>query len=151
MAKVKEERWPLNSGDSIAIPSANRVDGVASKWSDIWKYRVPSGQAHILKAVHTFSAYLYEVSVAECGGGTCRVRIAIRDQSEADEKVVYGPVLYNVVKEFSDKSKIAKLKLISDVAVEERFYIVIQAYDDGIVDESVSYFSLETIRVRSTV
>ena len=151
MAKVKEERWPLNSGDSTAIPSANRSDGTASKWSDIWKYRVPSGQALVLKATHTFSAYLYEVSVAECGAGTCRVRIAIKDQSEADEKIIYGPVLYAVVKEFNDKSKIAKLGLVSDVAVEEEFYIVIQVYDDGICDESVSYFSLETIRVRSTV
>lgn len=151
MAKVKEEAWPLNSGDTTAIPSANRSDGTANVWSDIWKYRVPSGQAHILKATHTFSAYLYEVGVAECGGGTCHVRIAVKDQSEADEKIVYGPVLYAVVKEFKDKSLIAKLNLVADVAVEEEFYIIIQAYDDGVVDESVSYFSLETIRVRSTV
>jgi len=151
MAKVKEEKWPLNSGDSTAILTAGRTDGTANKWSDIWKYRVPSGQAHVLKASHTFSAYLYEVSVAECGGGTCRIRIAIKDQSEADEKVIYGPVLYDVVKEFSDKAKMAKLRLVNDYTVEEEFYIVIQAYDDGIVDESVSYFNLETIRVRSTV
>ena len=151
MTRVKEETWPLNSGDSTAIPSANRVDGTASKWSDIWKYRVPSGQAHVLKATHTFSAYLYEVSVAECGAGTCRIQIAVKDQSEADAKIIYGPVLYTVVKEFKDKAKMAKLGLVADYTVEEEFYIVIQAYDDGVVDESVSYFNLETIRVRSTV
>ena len=151
MARMKEETWPLNSGDSSAIPSANRADGTASKWSDIWKYRVPSGQAHVLKATHTFSAYLYEVSVAECGAGTCRIQIAIKDQSEADAKIIYGPVLYAVVKEFKDKSKMAKLGLDRDYTVEEEFYIVIQVYDDGICDESVSYFNLETIRVRSTV
>ena len=151
MARVKEEVWPLNSGDSTAIPSTGRADGTANRWNDIWKYRVPNGQAHILKAENTFSAYLYEESVAECGGGTCRVQIVVKDQSEQDSKIVYGPVLYAIVKEFSDKAKMAKLGLVSDIAVEEEFYIILQAYDDGIVDESVSYFSLETIRVRSTV
>lgn len=149
MARVKEETWPLNSGDSVAIPPANRHNGVASRWCDIWEYQVPSGQAHILKASHSFSIYLSDGSVV--GDGTCRVRIAIKDQSKQDEKIIYGPVLFTVCKEFSDKSKIAKLGLPADLTIEERFYIVIQANDDGTIQESSSYFSLETIRVRSTV
>lgn len=151
MSRVKEESWSLNSNDTTAIPSGNRADGTASTWSDIWKYQVPTGQAHILKPGYTFSAYLEDASPAEVSNGTCRIRIQIRDQSEQDHKSIYGPALYVASKEFQDSRKKAMLNLMSDVAVEERFFIVIQVYDDGAIDESDSYFLLETTRVRSSI
>jgi hypothetical protein len=151
MPRVKEEAWDLNSNDTIAIPAGNRSDGTANTWSDIWKYQVPTGQAHILKPSHHFSAYLAVAGPTEVGGGTCRIRIQIRDQSEQDSKAIYGPALYAVSKDFDDVRKMAKLSLQNDVAIEERFFIVIQAYDDGTISEAVSYFNLETIRVRSSI
>lgn len=149
--QIKQESWALNSADTSAIPAGSRTDGTASKWSDIWKYQVPVGQAHILKPGHRFSAYIEDDSPAEVGGGTCRLKIVIRDQSEQDEKSIYGPALYIASKEFQDNDLMAKLGLQNDVNVEERFFIVVQAYDDGTIDESDSYFKMETIRVRSSI
>lgn len=151
MGRVKEETWTLNSADTTSIPSANRADGTASTWSDIWKYQVPTGQAHILKAGHRLAAYLEDSSPAEVGSGTCRIRIVVRDQSEMDEKSIYGPALYIASKEFQDDDLMARLGVPQDVVVEEKFFIVIQVNDDATIDESDSYFKLETVRVRSTI
>lgn len=151
MPRVKEESWDLNSNDTTAIPAdPYRLDGTADQWSDIWRYQVPTGQAHILKPSHHFSAYIKDGG-AEVGDGTCRIRIQVRDQSEQDSKTIYGPALYIVSKDFDDVEKMAKLSLSSDLAIEERFWLVIQAIDDGTIDESNSYFNLETIRVRSSI
>lgn len=151
MANIKSETWELSSADTTAIPAANRADGTANKWSDIWKYQVPTGEAHILKPEHYFSAYLKDTGAAEVGNGTCRIRIVMRDQSEQDEKSIYGPAIYVASKEFQDRDKKAHLQLQGDLRVEERFFLVVQTYDDTGVDESASYFELETIRVRSTI
>jgi len=153
MAKVKEEAWTLNSADTIAIPAGNRADTPANKWGDLYKYQVPTGQAHILKAGHYFAATLTDTAAAEAGNGDCRIKIVIRDQSEQDEKAIYGPALYIASKEFQDKNLMAKLALQADLAIEEKFFIVIQAFDPvGIdVDSAATYFKLETIRIRSTI
>jgi len=148
--KVKEEVWALNSADTIAIPSGNRADGTASVWSDIWKYQVPTGQAHILRASHRLAFYLEDVS-AQVSNGTCEIRIEVRDQSEQDRSVIYGPALYVATKEFQDDTKMARLSVRKDVVVEEKFFIVIVVKDDGAIDESDSYFKLETVRVRSSI
>ena len=148
---VKEESWSLNSADTTAIPSGNRSDGTANKWSDIWKYQVPTGQAHVLKPGHRFSSYLEDSSPAEVGAGTCRIKIVIRDQSEGDEVKIYGPSLYVASKEFQDVDKMARLDLMGDRAIEEKFFLVVMVLDDGTVDESDCYFKLETVRIRSTV
>lgn len=149
MPRVKEESWDLNSNDLTAIPAGNRANATASKWSDIWKYQVPTGQAHILKPGHHFSCYA-KANAAECPDGTTRLRIVIRDQSEQDEKSIYGPALYIVSKDFDDVTKMAKLNLTSELAIEEKFFIVIQAYAAALVVAN-SYFNLETIRVRSSI
>jgi len=151
MGRPIEESWALNSADTTAIPAGNRADGTASKWSDIWKYQVPVGQAHVLKPSHRFAALMKDTTTVEVGNATCRLRIVVRDQSEQDEKAIYGPSLYISSKDFTDTTKMARLALQSDLAIQERFFIVIQGYDDATVDESLSSFKLETIRLRSTI
>jgi hypothetical protein len=151
--KIKEETWALTSADTVAIPSSTtyRNDGTANTWSDIWKYQVPSGQVHVLKPGHRFSAVVKDTTTAAVGDGTCRLRIEVRDQSEQDKKVIYGPALYVSSKEFQQDDKMARLGLQNDLVVEEKFWIVIQGYDDATIDESLSYFKLETLRIRSTI
>lgn len=155
MGKVIEETWPLVAADTTAIPSANRHDGAASKWADIWEYQVPSGQAHILKTGHTVSFYIDDLvgsGGAEASDGMCFLWIVIKDQSKQDEKTIFGPTLYNACKDFNDKEKMATLNFPDgDVVVEERFWIVIKGYSDAAIDESDSYFNLDTIRVRSGI
>ena len=152
MGKIKDEIWTLSSVDTTAIPSGNRADTVASKWGDIWKYQVPTGQAHILKPSHRFSAYLYDAGTTPAEvANTGLIKIEVRDQSEADSKVIFGQVMYVQCKEFTDVRKIATLSLQQDLAVEERFWIVVMGYYANIIDESASYFKLETVRIRSTI
>jgi hypothetical protein len=150
MGKVKEESWALTSADTAAIPAANRADGTANQWTDIWKYQVPSGQAHILKPGHFFAAYLEDVG-AEVGGGTCQIKIVKRDPSQSEEKALYGPALYVSSKEMQDKDKMARLALQKEELVEEQFFIVVMVKDDGAIDESDSYFKMDTARIRSTI
>lgn len=152
MVKTLEESWPLISSDPIIV-NADRHDGVAGQWADIWEYQVPSGQAHILKPEHHFSVYIDDsvLGTSEATNGKCRLMIVVRDQSKQGGKVILGPIMYEACKDFNDKTKMAKLDLISDLVVEERFWIVIRGYSDTAIDESDSYFNLETIRVRSGI
>jgi hypothetical protein len=150
MPKIKEESWSLTSADTIAIPATNRADGVANVWSDIWKYQVPTGQAHILKPSHRISFYGASAGPVE-HVATTKVRILIRDQSEQDEITIYGPSLYVASKEFQDVRKMAYLMLPSERPVEEMFFIVVQTLSVLPTDESASYFRLETTRIRNTI
>ncbi len=150
MAKTIEETWPLTSADTTAIVSAGRHDGAATKWADIWEYQVPSGQAHILKSGHTFSIYLDDTG-GEATAGKARLWIVMKDQSKQDEQTILTPTVYEACKDFSDKAKLLKLSLPGDLVIEERFWIVIKGYSDQNIDESDSYFILETIRIRSGI
>ena len=55
---------------------------------------------------------------------------------------------YIQVKEMQDSRKMAKLNLREPVKVYEEQFIVIEAYDDGTIDESDSQFMLEMTRIR---
>ena len=154
MPKVIEEAWTINHADVASFGAAGattyRKDGTADTWSDIWRYQVPTGTAHILKPSHHFSAYIDAAS--EVGAGLCRLKIEVRDQSEGDTKTIFGPTLYEACKEFQDRDKMATLDLQSDFSVEEKMWVVIMAYCVGVAhDESACKFKLETIRIRSGV
>ncbi len=151
MGKIKAEAWALTSADTTSIPSGNRADATASKWSDIWKYQVPSGQAHILQPSHRFSVYLDTSTGSSEIAATAQVRIEIRDQSENDHKVIFGPVMYVQCKEMQDVRKIATLSLQKDMPVDEKFYIVILVNYSTAAVEAYCYFKLDTIRIRSTL
>lgn len=150
MPKVLEESWALNSADTTAIVTAGRHNTPAAQWGDIWEYQVPSGQAHILKSSHHFSAYIDDTG-GEADDGLCRLRVVVKDQSKQGRKTILGPIMYDACKDFNDEHKMAKLNLVKDLVVEERFWIVIEGNSDQAIDESDSYFVLETIRVRSTI
>jgi len=150
--RVKEENWDLSSVDAIAIAAAYRTDSTASKWSDLWKYQVPTGEAHILKPGHHFSLYLDEgTGSTEAGVGDARVRIEVRDQSEQDAKTIFGPALYASCRDFDDVTKMATLDLQNDLPIEEKFWIAVMVYDATAQVVAYSYFNLETIRIRSTI
>lgn len=154
MPKVVEESWDLNNADTTAIPDSAtyRSDGVASAWTDMWKYQVPTGAAHILKPAHHFSIYLdTSTGAAEASIGVARLKIEVRDQSEADRKAIFGPALYAACRDFDDATKMAKLDLQSDFAVEEKMWIVIMVYHTSVTEYPYCYFNLETIRVRSGI
>ncbi len=147
-AAPKSEPFILENIDTGLIPAANRSDGTASTWTTIWKFQVPNGQAMVLGPDDEFKAYL-EDSSTEVGDRTCRVRIAISDTSEQDQRVLPNfPVQYVQVKEFQDRRKVFKLRLPQPIEVYEQQFILIQVNDDGAIDESDSAFNLSMTRIR---
>lgn len=150
MPKVMEESYQISSVDTGRLTIANAT---ASKWSDMWKYQVPTGEAIILKPGHHFSIYLDTStgSSEATPAGTPRIKIEVRDQSEQDAKGVFGPRIYASCKTFDDVTKMATLDLQSDMSVEEKFWIVVMVYHTTQVLYSDSYFELEAVRVRSGI
>ena len=145
MTNPKQEAFSLTSLDTVNI---TELDGVANIWSDIWKYQVPTGQGHVLMPSHTFSAYI-EDGAAEVGNGTCELRISVRDTSEHDVRVIFGPVLYVAVRDFTDQDRLAKLSIPQPIRVLEKQWIVVEIKDDGTIDASDSYFEMVINRIRS--
>lgn len=149
--RIKEESWDLTSADIIAIPAANRANGIANVWSDIWKYQVPVGQSLILKPEHHLSVHLRDTTMTEVDDGTCQIKLVMRDQSLQEEIPIYSPALYIDSKEFRDTKKKATLALTQPRTIPELFWLILAVKDKVAVSEANSYFRLETIRIRQTI
>ena len=143
----KAEPFVLENVDMTLIPAANRADGVANTWSDIWKFQVPAGQMMIIGPDDTLSMYLEDTALAEVGNNTARVRISVSDTSEQDFRVVFG-VQYVTVKEFQDRRKVASLRLPQPIQVFEEQFLILSVFDDAVIRESNSAFALSMTRVR---
>jgi len=122
------------------------ADGTASTFSDIWKYRVPNGTGIVLQAGDQLSVYLY--ASGESGVSNTYVRLEVRDPAEEAVRLVFGPALYNRVREFTNRNTIARLGVPEPVKVFERQWIVLVAYDTGgTITNADSYFNLLTSKV----
>lgn len=123
-------------------------DGTTGVWGDVWKYQVPQGTGIILQAGDQLSAFLSDdTSPTEVGRYDCYVKLVVRDPAEQDELLVYGPALYNRIREFQDRNKILKLAIGAPIKVKARQWIVIAAKDVGTIDVSECYFDLLTSKV----
>lgn len=142
-SEIVEEAYNLTSND----PSVVVQDGIDGVWSMIWKYPVPIGIAIILKPHHTFSCYLENRS-QEVNDATCRIRIEVLDASEMDRRIIYGPALYLVSKEFQDRARMATLNLNTDMLVLERMFIAVCVDHIDQVIAGNSYFALAVTRMR---
>jgi len=123
------------------------VDGIAATWSDIWTYEVPLGGGIIFQAGDTIAAYLEDTAPAEVGAYDCYVKLEVRDPSGLSILQVFGPSLYNQIKEFSNRNTIARLGVSEPVKVYPRQKIVLCAKDAVVIDASDSYFDLFTSKV----
>lgn len=123
------------------------IDGVAATWTGIWTYEVPLGTGIILQAGDTIAAYLEDTSPAQVGNYDCYVKVEVQDPSGLSVLQIFGPSLYNQVKEFSDRNKLARLNVSEPVKVYPRQKIVISVKDAVAIDASDSYFDLFTSKV----
>ena len=151
MPEIIEAPFRLTSDD----PVLSRADGVASTWSDLWKYQVPIGTSLILKPEHTFVANL-EWDTTTAGDQTCIVKIEKRDASESEVVRVFYD-LYYAIKEWQNKTKMAHLQVPPEgIIINEREFLVISGYESGgnlqagAVND-VSYFELRIARVRKAL
>jgi len=146
MGKIVETPFHLTNSEA----GITEADGTASTWSDIWKYQVPPGMGIKLTSSDQISVYLEDSAPAEVGSSTCRVRVQVRNAAETDNDGVYGPSLYLLSKEFQERPKVARLS-VGERIVSAREFIVLQAYDDGTIDASDSYFDILTTRIFQTL
>lgn len=147
MPEVMQEPFTLTNGDA----DVTAVNGgtSATVFYDAWVYHVPTGIGLILLPGHTFSLYDYDDSGAEASA-TVLVKVSVMDSSKQDRKTILGPVLYQSVKEFTDRDKMARLNLPAPVKVYEKQYVVVEVTGDGAQYAVVasSYFELAISRVR---
>lgn len=122
-------------------------DGTTGVWGDVWKYQVPQGSGIILQSGDQFGVFLADSPGVEVGRYDCWVKLEVRDPSEQDVKLAFGPALYNRAREFQDRNLIARLGLAVPFKVYPRQWIVVVAKDTGTIDVSECYFDLFTSKV----
>jgi len=145
--KILEEPFHLTDADG----NVTAASGTAAVWSDIWKYQVPQGVAHILKPEHTLSAYIEDAG-AEIAAPDAEIKVEVRDPAEQDKEVVYGPAMYIRSTEFQDRKKMAHLNVpAAGKPVRARDWVVVMVKDGGTIDQTDSYFDLFINRVRESV
>jgi len=121
------------------------ANGVAGLWSDIWAYRVPNGVGIVLQASDIISMYLDDG--AEIGRYVEYVRIEVRDPSQESTRLVYGPAIYDRVREFQDRNTVARLGLPEQVKVYARQWIVFMNLDAVGVTVATCLLTLQTSKV----
>ena len=150
-----QEPFSLTKGET-GVTSTDGLNA-STTYSIIWEYQVPTGIGFIILPGHTFSAYLEGDDDAEMPA-TSLLKVSIQDASKQDKKTIMGPVLYQSVKEFTDRTKIAKFNVAEPVKIYESQYIIVEeagadAAGTGGVDQtgasSDSFFEMTMVRVRS--
>jgi hypothetical protein len=142
-SKIRAAPYHITDQDT-AITAA---DGVASTWSDVWKFRVPQNVGIVISPGDLFSAYLNDGSAEVGMDGSCLVRIEVRDASEQHRETAMGDLNYTKVREFQDKNKVFKFNPPQPFKVVSRQWIVVMVKDNTGVDASKSYFDLLCTRV----
>ena len=119
-----QEPFSLTKGDA----DVSEQDGLdaSTDYGMIFEYHVPTGIGLIILPGHTFGLYLYGDDSAEMPATTL-VEVLVKDSSKQDAKTILGPVLYEKLKEFVDRDKIARFSVAESVKVYEKQYITIEA------------------------
>jgi len=146
--EVMQEPFDLTQG-TAGVVGTNTAPALLQ---DVWVYTVPVGVGHVILPGHTISMYLHDLGAAESVADSL-VRVVVRDAMGQDEKTIYGPALYQTVKEFQDRDLLARFNIKEAVKLYEGQQLVIQANDvaDGIdvTGGAVeSYFDLAIFRIR---
>lgn len=149
-----QEPFSLTKGET----GVTSQDGLtaSSEFGMIYSYQVPIGQGLIILPGHTFSLYLEGADNSEMPA-TTRVKVVVKDSAKQEEKAILGPTMYQTLKEFQDRDKIARFNTPGAVKVYERQYLEVwtagaDAAGTGGVDQtgmsSDTYFNAEISRVR---
>ena len=143
-----QEPFDLTQGTTGVVGT----NTAANVLEDLWVYTVPVGVGHIILPGHTISIFMQDLGAAESAPDSM-VKILIRDAMSQDEKTIYGPTLYQTVKDFQDRDLMARFNIKESVKLYEGQQLVIQANDvasgvDVTGGASESYFDLAISRVR---
>jgi len=154
MKEALQEPFSITKGDA----NCSEQDGLnaSTDFGMIFEYHVPVGVGLVILPGHTFSAYLYGDDTAEMPATTL-VKVVLLDSAKQDARCILGPVMYQSLKEFQDRDKIAAFNVAEPVKVYEQQYIQIltagaDATGSGGVDVTggtkESYFEMAISRVR---
>lgn len=154
MNQALQEPFSITKGDA----DCSEQDGLnaSTDFGMIFEYHVPVGVGLVILPGHTLSMYLYGDDSAEMPA-TTRVKVLVKDSAKQDERCILGPILYQSLKEFQDRDKIASFNVPEPVKIYEQQYITIEtsgadATGTGGVDVTggtkESYFEMAISRVR---
>lgn len=118
--KPIQEAFTLTKGDPDVLSQDGLNASTAYGW--IWEYHVPTGIGLIILPGHTFSVYLHGDDNVQMPATTL-VKVGVLDSSRLDERTILGPVLYQSLKEFTDRDKIARFNVVEAIKVYEKQYI----------------------------
>jgi len=152
--EARQEPFSLTKGEA----GITQQDGLnaSTDYGMIFEWQVPTGIGLIILPGHTFAMYLQGDDAAEMPATTL-VKVLHKDSSKQDATTVLGPVLYQNLKEFTDRNKIAHFNISAPIKVYEKQYISVEtagadATGTGGVDVTggakESYFEAKISRVR---
>ena len=119
-------------------------------WRDTWKFRCPAGMRILLRKGDTLSVYVLDSGDAEIAAPDALVKVEVRDPSEQNIVLAYGPDNYLSATEFQNAAKKRKFQLDEPIVVKPREWIVVATKDNlGLDSASIltSYFNLQTTKV----
>ena len=98
---AKEVQFRLTEDDPNITADATFGTG----WRDTWKFRCPQHMSIVLKPGQRFSAKLYDSADAEYVAPDALVKVEVRDPSEQQAIIDYGPDNYKRSSDFQDIKK----------------------------------------------
>jgi len=158
--KLRQQKEDLASSDSLGKVKSQQLfritktdpniqtapNAFVNEWFDIWRYKVPANVEILLGKGDMFSGYLEDDTGHEISD-TCLVKIEVRDPSQQDRRLIYGPNTYENSREFPETYNIARLDLDPLIILRERDYLVISACADRIINTYESDFQLFCRRI----
>lgn len=153
-----QEPFSLTKGES-GIVQIDGLDATAlgAYYANIIEWQVPIGVGLVILPGHTFAMKLWGDDEAEMPAVTL-VKVMVKDASKQDTKTILGPVLYETLKTFDDRDKLARFDIAGPVKIYENQFIIIavagaDAAKTGGVDitgnnSGESYFEMAIARVR---
>lgn len=153
-----QEPFTLTKGESgIVQRDGLAAAALAAYYADIIEWQVPIGVGLVILPGHTFAMKLWGIDTVEMPATTL-VKVQVKDASKKDTKTILGPVLYEILKTFDDRDKIARFDIPGPVKIYENQWIIIAAAGDDVattggVDitgcaSGESYFEMAIARVR---
>ena len=154
VVKIKEELYYIRQTEVGVVGAA----GLATGWSDNFRYQVPQDRKYIFRPGHTFSASLNNgggAPAAVAGANppkpagdfvdaTDRVRIELRDADEKQTIQLLQDARYGLVRHFADRDLIRRLDIIEEVEATAGMWIVIMCNEATVLApaDADTYFSL---------
>ena len=145
VANAVERPYRITQND----PNITADSTFGTAWRDTWSLQVPESMSILLKAGDTLAMKLYDSGDSEYACPAAMVKVEARDPSGRNVRNIFGPAMYDRVKEFADKTKKAQLTLDQPVLLKPNDFLVFMTLDDtGMDTASIANSFMEVMTSR---